>query len=179
MKPADSADVELDSLIGLFYDSPDQLGEFHAVDAEDVSSPSRELLAHEHHMTVTVEQHHGGPVDVRVLDYRHDGHHYSRKILLTRQSDGRVVQFGIVRLDTSVLADQVRIEIEARETPLGRVLINHNVLRRVKLLGLHRIQAGAELATHLGVEAGETVFGRTALIYCDGKPAIELLEIVV
>lgn len=177
--PADSADVELDSLIGLFYDSTDALGQFRSVEAAEVTSPSRELLAHEHHMTVTVEQHHGGPVDVQVLEYRHDDHHYSRKILLTRQSDGRVVQFGIVRLDTSVLADEVRREIEARETPLGRVLINHDVLRRVKLLGLHCIQAGAELAKHLNVEPAQTVYGRTALIYCDGKPAIELLEIVV
>lgn len=178
MKPVDPAGVELDSLIRLFYDKPEQLGLFSTVAVDEVPAPNRELLAHDHHMTVTVERHHGCPVDVKVLDYRHDGTHYSRKILLTRQSDGRVVQFGIVRLNTAVLADQVQAEIESRTIPLGRVLIKHDVLREVRLLTLCRIQAERELAGYFGKEPGSTLYGRTALIYCDGAPAIELLEIV-
>lgn len=178
MNSADSADVELESLIALFYDNANLVGQIDCVSAEEVPSPSRELLAHEHHMTVTVEKYHGGPVDVQVLDSRTDGHHYSREILLTRQSDGGVVQYGIVRLDMSVLASEVRQEIEAQQTPLGHILIKHNVLRRVKLLGLCRIVSGEVVAKHFSLQPGDVVFGRTALIYCDGKPAIELLEVV-
>jgi len=129
-------------------------------------------------MTVTLEQHHGCPVDVKVLATHTQGGQYSRKILLTRQSDDQVVQFGIVRLDMRVLANDVRKEIEAKETPLGRILIAHDVLREVKLLNLFEIQCGDELAKSLGFEVGQVCYGRTALIYCDGAPAIELLEIV-
>ena len=178
MKPADPAEVELNTLIGLFYDDADQLGKFSQVSVDDVPQPSRELLAHEKHMTVTVERFHDGPVNVRVLQSRKDGDLYSRKILLNRISDGRVVQFGIVRLDLSVLTPQVRAEIEAQQTPLGRILINHNVLREVRLLSLCRIETGAELAQYFDVPTGDIVYGRTALIYCDGTPAIELLEVV-
>ena len=178
MKPADSADVELDALIELFYDDSDQLGQFAQVDAQEVPLPSRDLLAHEHHMTVTVEKFHGCPVDVQVLASRDDDTHYSRKILLTRQSDGGVVQFGIVRLNMSVLAPEVQHEIRSQQTPLGRILIQHGVLRQVRLLTLCRIEAGAELAGYFGLPPGDVVYGRTALIFCDGAPAIELLEVV-
>jgi chorismate-pyruvate lyase len=178
LNPADFADVELETLIKLFFDDSGQLGEFTEVIAEEVSEPSRSLLAHDHHMTVTVEKHHQSPVDVVVLETRTDDDHYSRKILLTRQSDDRVVQYGIVRLNMAVLSPEVRAEIEAKEIPLGRILINHDVLRVVKLLSLFEIKCGPDLAKAIGLDEGQICYGRTALIYCDGSPAIELLEIV-
>lgn len=178
MKPIDSATVELGSLVKLFFEDPAQLGSFEPVEAPKIPSPSLELLAHNHHMTVTLERHHQCPVVVQVLDYATQANCYSRKSLLSRETDGKVVQYGIVRLRLNALADDVRQEIESREIPLGRVLIKHNVLREVKLLGLFRIACGNELAREFGCEVGDYCFGRTAIIYCDGVPAVELLEIV-
>ena len=178
MQPADPAEVELDALLELFFEDAYQLGQFRPVSATEVPSPSRELLAHEHHMTVTVERHHGSPVDVRVLQTRRDGSKYSREILLTRQSDDRVVQYGIVRLNLDLIDPAPRSEIESEQIPLGRILINHQILRQVRLLGLWEITAGPELAKWLPVESGQRCYGRTALIYLAGAPAIELLEIV-
>ena len=136
------------------------------------------MLAHNHHMTVTVERFHDCPVNVKVLESTTQGDHYSRKIILTRQSDDVVVMFGIVRLDMSVLSPEVRAEIEARETPLGRILIKHDVWRVVKLLNLFKIEAGDDLIASMKRSSDDVFFGRTALIYCDGSPAIELLEVV-
>jgi chorismate-pyruvate lyase len=178
LNPADSAGVELDVLIELFFEDAGKLGRFEEVNADSVPEPSRALLAHDQHMTVTVERHHASPVDVKVIQTRTDGEHYSRKILLTRQSDGGVVQYGIVRLNKAYLLPEVQAEIERQETPLGRILINHDVLRVVKLLNLFKIECGIELAEEFGFDVGQVCYGRTALIYCDGSPAIELLEIV-
>lgn len=174
MKPADSSVVELAALIDLFYEESDQLGLFRAVASDELPQSVSNLLAHDHHMTVTVEQHHGCPVDVEVLSARHDGDHYSRKILLRRQSDNAVVMFGIVRMDLSVMSREVRSEIESQSTPLGRILIEHQVLRSVKLVELFEIATGDELRQWLS----PVCYGRTALIYCDNRPAIELLEVV-
>jgi chorismate-pyruvate lyase len=129
-------------------------------------------------MTVTVERFHDCPVNVKVLESTTQGDHYSRKIILTRQSDDVVVMFGIVRLDMSVLSPEVRAEIEAKETPLGRILIKHDVWRVVKLLNLFKIEAGDDLIASMKRSSDDVFFGRTALIYCDGSPAIELLEVV-
>src|SRR2546421_10210646 len=65
---------------------------------EALPEPYRGLLVHNHHMTVTVEAFYGSLVDVRVLERLHDGDTYARKILLALQSDGRIVQSGIVRI---------------------------------------------------------------------------------
>jgi len=178
VNPASQPLPDLHTLIGLFYEQPEQLGRFTQVSAEQMPPAERRLLAHEEHMTVTVEAFHGCPVRVAVLERQSGESHYSRKILLHRTSDEAVVQFGIVRLDLNAISPDVRREIENETTPLGRVLIEHNVLRHVELATLWKIEPGPDLCAALQLERSRTVFGRTALIYCDGEPAVELLEIV-
>ena len=133
------------ALVQLFYPQPADLGQFDEVTAADMPPAYRTLLAHQNHMTVTVEKFHGSPVDVRVLETSITGQHYARKILLARQSDGQVVQFGIVRLNFAHVSDAVRREIESRRTPVGRVLIEHNVLREIHLVRLWRMTPGSDL----------------------------------
>ena len=169
---------DLETLLRLFYQDAAEFGRLAAIPAVDMPTVARKLLDHEHHMTVTVEDHHHCEVDVLVLETLVDGQAYSRKILLTKQADSAVVQFGIVRLNFEFLATHLQQEIMAENTPLGRILINHNVLRRVELSQLWEIQAGQDLAELFRITPGITVYGRTAWIYCNGEPAIELLEVV-
>lgn len=170
--------VELDKLVGLFYDHVGQLGEFTRVAAADVPEPQRSLLNHDLHMTVTAEKFHSSPVDVVVLQEKIQPESYSREICLKRQSDGETVQYGIVRLNFRHLDSDVQSEIQQRKKPLGRILIDHNVLRRVKLLSLFEIKPASKLASELQLNSGGTCYGRTAIIFCNDELAIELLEIV-
>lgn len=178
MNQARRATPDLENLLDLFYKQSDALGAFEEVAEADLPEVYRGLLAHDKHMTVTVEAFHGCSVDVEVLDTHITNTHYARKILLTRQSDGAVVQYGIVRLNLDYLGEEARREIESQQTPLGRVLIKHNVLRTVRLLALWKIRPGEELRKLFGLAEPSTCYGRTALIYCNGIPAVELLEIV-
>jgi hypothetical protein len=43
---------------------------------------------------------------------------------------------------------------------------------------LVRVKAGVSLAQTMRLDIGDVLYGRTALIYCHGHAAIELLEIV-
>ena len=97
-------------------------------------------------MTVTVEAHHHDSVDVEVLARQVTPTHYARKIILRRSHDRHVVQYGIMRVNFAYLAPQVRDEIVAEGTPLGRILINHHVLRSIHLESLWRVEAGEDLA---------------------------------
>jgi chorismate-pyruvate lyase len=166
------------TLLELFYDDPSRLAEFEPVEPGDAPAVYRQLLEHNEHMTVTVEAFHGCPVDVQALEVVDTGSHYCRTSLLLRQSDRQVVQFGVVRLDKATLPLAARQEIEGRKKPLGRVLIEHNVLREVELSRLWKVTPGRELAAHFRQDEPRITYGRTALIYCNGEPAIELLEIV-
>lgn len=168
----------LHELVRLFYDQPGKLARFQSVRADAMSGAYRALLDHDQHMTVTLESHHASPVDVHVLEYTTDNDTYARKILLSRQSDGKIVQFGIVRLHWRYLSKPVRDEIESQQIPLGRVLINHNVLRRVELGQLWDVRPGVDLCQYFQLEAPLVTYARTAIIHCDDEPAVELLEIV-
>ncbi|QDU94302.1 hypothetical protein [Lignipirellula cremea] len=169
----------LDALVRLFYPSASQLGEFREVESGELPPAESRLLDHEEHMTVTVESFHQSAVDVKVLETQITRTHYARKILLQRKTDGAVVQYGLVRLNFSFLPDEVREEIESQQTPLGRVLIEHDVLREVMLLSLWEIEPGEELRSLLALPPTVThCYGRTAFIYCNGIPAVELLEVV-
>jgi chorismate-pyruvate lyase len=129
-------------------------------------------------MTVTVEAHHGSLVDVRILAHRQDNDAYARKILLTLQSTGRVVQFGIMRVHLRYCSQEVRDEIVAGQTPLGRVLIQHNVLRWIQPTAFLRVIPSPAMMAWFGIDQPVPTYGRLALIHCDGQPAVELLEIV-
>lgn len=179
MNPIETPQVQLEELLQLFFPQTlTEVGTFHDAEESTIPSDANTLLNHCEHMTVTIEDFHGSEVDVKVLQEKELQTHYTRKILLTRKSDGHVVQFGIVRLDMSVLPEVVQQKIRQRKIPLGRILISHDVMRAVKLDKLFRIEAGQELASHFGIQRGESVYGRTAWMYCNGEPAIELLEVV-
>lgn len=177
ISPTTQADA-LSELLALFYPQTAPLGAFEFCTSEQCPAEYRAMLDHENHMTVTVEQRHADSVDVQVLACQQNDSHYMRKILLHRQHDRRVVLFGIVRMALAALQPQVRDKILAQGTPLGRVLINHDVLRQVQLNALWRVSCGPDLAQWFACPVGSITYGRTALIYCDGMPAIELLEIV-
>lgn len=146
------------------------------IPAEQVPSPYQELLVHRHHMTVTVERFYGSRVNVRVLQSRRSGDSYARQILLALQSTGQVVQFGIVHIDLGVLPDAVREEIIAEKTPLGRVLIEHDVLRTVEPFGFFRVAADTLLQDWFGT--AQECYGRLGVITANGRPAVRVIEIL-
>src|SRR5438874_13278031 len=85
----------LDDLYARFPDRSDRPA-VEPVAAARVPEPYHKLLVHSHHMTVTVEEFYDDAVDVKVLDARHAGDSYARKILLAPRAAGKVVQFGTV-----------------------------------------------------------------------------------
>jgi chorismate-pyruvate lyase len=168
---------EYSALYGRFPDA-DGMPTVEAIPSYEIPEPYRALLVHHHHMTVTVEKQYGERVDVRVLESRREGSDYSRKILLELAGSRRVVQFGIVGIDLDLLSPTVRDQITAQGTPLGRVLIENNVLREVHPTGYLRIQANASLKLWFGMVRDEPLYGRLGVITADGRPAIEVLEIL-
>jgi hypothetical protein len=168
---------ELHSLIDIFPDSEPLLSDAEHVASAMLPEAYRRMLAHNHHMTVTMEEYYGCPVDVRILDRRLDGDYYNRKIVLLKSGTETVVQFGIVRFDLSYVTQTVRDEILSGQKPLGRVLIDHNVLRYIDLGAVLRLTAGPSLARYLQMPTGGVTYGRLATIFCNRHAAVDLLEV--
>ena len=153
----------------------------YCVEVQPVRIPTivRRLLAHREHMTEVLQAHHGKAVEVQVLDFQLDGDHYSRKITLTPGHDERIIECGIVRMDFRFMPPEAREEILARHTPLGAVLIRHNILRWIEPLWFVQLPPGSDVMKLFGIATDKPAWGRLAVIYCNGEPAIELLEIVL
>jgi hypothetical protein len=162
LSESDESSAQLYSLIGLFYCSNSQLGEFKKVIPDQCPNPYRQLLSHSSHMTVTVEQFHHQSVEVQVLQSQVVGPHYQR----------------IVRLTLGLLSQAVQAQILSERTPLGRVLIENEVLRQVRLQSIWQVKCGDELASAFETQPGMVTYGRTAQILFQQQPAVELLEIV-
>jgi hypothetical protein len=167
-----------DHLYRLFPDSPDRPSAVE-VPAEEVPPPYHQLLVHTHHMTVTVERYYGSPVDVNVMHCRRSGNEYARKILLQLHDDSRkVVQFGLVRINLGVCPEPVRNAIIEGKTPLGRVLIQHDMLRRIEPLAFLRVKLSQTMAEWFRVPPGTESYGRVGVIFTGDRPAVEVLEIL-
>ena len=169
-----------DSLRSLWnlFDPPDTVGNFEIIDGDRVPPPYHRLLVHQHHMTIAMEEHHGEPVDVRVVATRRTDSSYARRSLLTLRATGRIVQHCSVQIDLNKCSPAVRDEILSESAPLGAILIRHRVMRRIVPGAYLKIRGAAGIMEAFNVPAQTVCYGRMATIHCDGSPAIEALEIV-
>jgi len=153
----------------------------HSLDpigADALSPAYRTLLAHDDHMTTTLERFHGKKVDLRPLSITSHGDVYHREILLTADDGRYVVEYGVMRFDLSKAPELVRKEVQEAHRPLGEILIRHGVMRRIEVIGYLRLAATCVILDHFAALRPTTAYGRIGRIHCNGAAAIELLEIV-
>jgi hypothetical protein len=174
----------LDDVFGLFPADGLSPAKVRIVAAAAVPEPYRRLLVHEHHMTVALERHYGVPVDLEVLEVQQRGDSYARRLFLrtgwrSGPRQAPVVMAGVMRVLLGYCGEPVRRAILDARVPLGRILIEHRVLRRVENVAFLRVGLTPSLAAAFRCpRVGVFTYGRLALIFCGDEPAVELLEIL-
>lgn len=180
MSTANESLSRAQDLLGIFHSDKNSFALIKPVEAIHVPEPFHALLHHNSHMTVAMERHHGGPVSLQVVQVKEEagnGFAYSREIVLTR-GDKNIVQYGVVRLNLSVIEPRLADAIRNRKTPLGRLLIEADVLREVRNVALLEVLPRDGLRELFGCsEEHSRTFGRVAHILLDNQPAVELLEV--
>ena len=195
---------KLASLLALFPDGPFREDDFELIEPQDMPAVYRNLLEHHHHMTVTLETRHGGALLLHVLESRQRDDEYSRLLRLSvgaseanvandanltsavasgRDPEARarrIVLAGIMNIRLRHCGDSVRSHITRGDRPLGRILIENEVLRWIETEAYLRVSLrSAALRDLFGASESQPVtFGRIATIHCNNEPAVELLEIV-
>ncbi len=153
------------------------ISSYAAAPAESLEEPFRTLLVHHDHMTEVLFAYHGRAVCLHVLRQKQDADTYTRFIKLTAQDSEQVIETGIVRINLGLLSGPVRQEITDAQKPLGRILMEHDVLRRIEPKWYFRLESSCPMLDHFGPGV-QQAYGRVGLIHCDHQPAIELLEVV-
>lgn len=147
------------------------------VDAADMPAAYQGLLAHDGHMTAKLNALHDTRVALRVHRHLEEDGRYRRFITLVPAGTNHVVEVGVVRLNLDVLGEDVRARIVERQTPLGDIFTQHDVMTHVDPHWFFRFRADA-MSGSFGRELKGDVFGRVATIHLNGEPALELLEVV-
>ena len=169
----------LANVLDQFPDEKIHAESIKVISSEGLDETYRQLLAHTHHMTVTLEERYGKSAHLEVLKVRQDGNSYARKLILRAGAGGPVVLAGIMRFRLECVAEKVREEILTAETPLGRILIENQVLRKIETIAFLRFPLANSFGELLDAPGDVTfTFGRLAIIFCDGEPAVELLELI-
>jgi len=140
--------------------------------------PFRSLLDHEHHMTVTMEKHFAESVRVKVLSESIQGNNYSRILNLVGEKTGRIILFGAMRIRLDFLPKPAQQEILARKEPLGRILIRHEILRKLELVALLEINPFQDRSSWFDRSDTCNYFGRLAKIHVENQVAVEVFEVV-
>lgn len=149
------------------------------VGSEQVPEPYHQLLVHDQHMTVAMENFHQCKVAVKVLKTAKAGSHYTRQILLHPVNEpGKIIQGGLVRIHLDMLDEEVAAAILREDTPLGHILIHHDVLRKIEVLHYVRLDKSPQWQNWPGFQGEKEGYGRLAYIHCDDQPAIELFELI-
>ncbi len=86
-----TAELKLNALMELFPRGDLENCEMDVVAGLEVPAPYDRLLVHEPHMTVTLERRHGASVELNVIEQRHVGDDYGRRLTLSVRNDENVV----------------------------------------------------------------------------------------
>lgn len=147
------------------------------VPAAALPEPCRQLLAHDAHMTATLERFHGAPVAVEVVRRRHAAAVYRREILL-HLPHGRNVQYAVVEIALAHCPPPARDAILDEREPLGRILQRFAAALRVEPVAFVRAALPGSLAERFAAVEGSPAYGRLVRIHQGSACLIEGLELL-
>lgn len=144
----------------------------------EIPLPYRSLLVHENGMTHTLEQHVGGRVALRTLSTYLKGRSYFRRVLLVRESSGRPVGMGAIRMELHAFAPRIRAQILRNKVPLGRILDGGGVKYRSRPKVFLAVTPNSEMMGMFWMRKPRTLYGRQTEVRLDGKKVGDIVEVL-
>lgn len=179
-RPEQSQAREILEQFSVTFDSSElDPGSARLLDEPRLPEPYRDVLAHTEHMTERLERRYGQEMQLDVLDVRDGERGYARRLRMRAGSGGPVVLEGWMRVLLDRLPVALRDEVRAGARPLGRMLIDAKVERRIDLLTF--VAPGETVADRASRGNRPTLvgaYGRIATIEIEGEPAVDLVEFV-
>jgi hypothetical protein len=158
------------------------------VDATDLPRRFASLLLHRRQMTTVLGQQYAAPMRLAVLASGLRGNLYTRLVQLRPSRFSTVVEHSLVIVDLTLLPPATGRELLKDELPIGELLIRHAVHTHVAPRWFVKVEPPLRLRMRIasatdvprwGVgDRGQTLYGRVGRIFCDGAPAVRMIEIV-
>jgi hypothetical protein len=145
---------------------------------DDIPLPYRTLLVHERDMTLTLEQHFGGPVVLRPLSTFSTGRWYHRRVLLVQEYSGRPVEMGAIRIRLDAFGSRIGRAILQNEVPLGRVLRDGGIDFKSHPRVFLAITPNPEMMGVFWMREPRTLYGRRTEVTYGGAKVGDIVEVL-
>lgn len=150
-----------------------------AIDPDAMPQPYRKLLVHERDMTGTLEAHFGQTMALQVLKKRAEGDVLFRQVLLKGEADGRITEFGAIRIELACFEAEARQRIEACQQPLGGILRDLAIPYTSKPSAYLDVDADRFVRQVLGAGPTSRLYGRrNTLTAPDGQEMAQIIEVL-
>ncbi len=157
--PSHVGTVRLLHPLELFYrDCP--LPRVEEVSSENIPEPQHTLLVGTHDMTPTLEEHHGCPISLEVLERLTEPNRISRLVVLRAAGSGEAVEFGAIVIHLSHFPQASRELILGCTLPLGTVLAQEQIPHVGRPVAFIRVEADARIGAALGTLPSRSLYGR-------------------
>ena len=151
---------------------------FRTIDHSVVPPPYRQLLVHSRDMTSVLQEFHGQRIHLEHVELRRDADRVLRQVVLTLE-DGRPAEFGAIEISLAGLPPPAQQDVLACRTPLGAILLGHNIAYTSQTRGFFELNADAVVAQSLGIAENSSLFGRTNdLFTSSGNILAQVVEIL-
>jgi hypothetical protein len=144
----------------------------------EIPPPYRSLLDHQRDMTMTLEEHCGGRVALRVLSIFSRKSWYFRRVLLSHEYSGRPVEMGAIRISLTVFAPRIRQQILSNRVPLGRVLRDGDVDHLSRPRTFLGVTPNSEMMGVFWMREPRLLYGRQTEVLIDGRKIGDIVEIL-
>jgi hypothetical protein len=148
------------------------------VRAADLPLPYRSLLEHQRDMTMTLEQHFGGRIALRMLSTFRHRTSYFRRVLLVQEYSGRPVEMGAIRIRLTAFRPAIQARVVRGDVPLGRVLRDGGVDYVSRPTVFLAVTPNSEMMGVFWMREALTLYGRQTEILLAGKKIGDIVEIL-
>jgi hypothetical protein len=156
-----------------------RLPRFRFIEAARIPRIYRELLDHPNDMTSTLQRFHREEIRVHVLESRHRGNCYQRKVLLVTRDTRRTVEFGAIEIFLEHFPLPAQQEIFRAEMPLGSILRSFRIVYKSKPQGFFEIDSDDITNAALSLPHSRTLYGRcNEITNTKGHVLAEIVEIL-
>jgi chorismate-pyruvate lyase len=150
------------------------------IPADTIPEPYRSLLVHERDMTRTLENFHGRPIHLEVLNRRHEADGtYWREVVLRLDESNEPVEFGAILIFLDRFPEPWRSQILGEHLPLGAILNSSGLLYASKPSAYLRFECDGIVRKVFGLDATPSLYGRrNTLRDASGSALAEIIEIL-
>jgi chorismate-pyruvate lyase len=149
------------------------------IDGATMPEPYKSLLVHHGDMTSRLENFHGSPMKLRVLNLERSPDAYRREVLLCARESGLPVEYGAIEINLQPFEESLRSEILEGRLPLGGLLNRAKFGYRSEPRGYLRIMPDLTLCRLFGVDVAAAFFGRSnSLLAENGAVIARIVEVL-